>query len=83
MNLFWVEVEQTFLLNENNFGWSWNKMRIVEYIYLVEYKHKMLNINVQVVEFCNIWLTMEMSHTTLRQSDFTRTCWFSQEEVLV
>ena len=41
-------------------------MRIVEYNcklldkkkYFVEHKYKMLNINMQVVEFCNIWLTI-------------------------
>ena len=27
-------------------------------IYIVEYKYKLLNINMQVVEFCNIWLTI-------------------------
>ena len=41
-------------------------MRIVEYkykmlniyIYFVEPKYNLLNMNVQVVEFCNIWLTI-------------------------
>ena len=27
-------------------------------IYIVEYKYKLLNINLQVDEFCNIWLTI-------------------------
>ena len=38
MKIILVEVEQIFLLGENDFGWSWKKMRIVEY------KYKMLNI---------------------------------------
>ena len=30
MKIILVEVEQIFLLDENNFGWSWKKMRTVD-----------------------------------------------------
>ena len=30
-------------------------------IYFVEHKYKLLNINMQVVEFCNIWLAMVLA----------------------
>ena len=32
-------------------------------IYFVEHKYKLLNINMQVVEFYNIWLTMVLAST--------------------
>ena len=69
MKLFLVEAKQIFLLNGNNLGWSWKTKRIVEYkmlnvIYLAEHKYKLLNMNVQVVEFCNIWLTIVVGSFT-------------------
>ena len=33
--MVFVEVEQILVLDENNFGWSWKKTRIVEYKYRV------------------------------------------------
>ena len=54
MKIIVVEVEgKCVLLNINI-----KMLNIYIYIYLVEHKSKLLKINVQVVEFCNIWLTI-------------------------
>ena len=78
MKLLLVEVEQIFFWNKIIFGWSWI-MIFVEWNYFwlklnkylcwmkinwVEVEQILpLNMNVQVVEFCNIWLSIVERHS--------------------
>ena len=78
MKLLLVEVEQIFFWNKIIFGWSWI-MIFVEWNYFWLKLNKyfcwmkinwveveqilLLNMNVQVVEFCNIWLSIVERHS--------------------